>query len=267
MFYLLCNCSLLFTEALDIIKNDSLLRNYGVHLIERIGGSKHLSVTKLSSIQDRLSALAEMMQSFTDLDNKTLTLGELIQPKYFSQFINFFSNAPSNKRMMTLSKDVKYVAILKSGEAIASECSDEIIEANEFLNLHFFSWVSRLEKLKAKDYKGKRLKTFFEVSRPVYIDTQTFSQFLERDIPTLTSEVPLNLEKLKKEVLSALILVNNKKLPAVQHMTVEEYKTGKDDDSRSAEDEMVLKAAAGQHSERYGLTNIGRIVKQGGFSI
>ena len=183
-----------------------------------------MTIKRLSAIQNKLKAIAKLVKALREVDSVAFTLNEFIKPKYFFRLLRMVQNYQHSQRQ--LSTFVRHLAVLKCAEAISTDNSENRAEAEEFLQLYYSHWSESIEELllQKSSVKDKSVK---RMSQAFLEDFKRFSDYVNGELLTLHRQLSENLERVKKIVLVALVLLNEVRLMSVPAISVREYRKAK----------------------------------------
>ena len=164
---------------------------------------------------------------------RSISLCDYIHTKYYKRIANVVLNSSvfSSRQGLLLSETIKELALLKCGEGIANELTEQRVEAEEFLDLYFSTWYSSVHAVLSKQHNAEKERMHAlkpaDLNEIIKTDFLTFTHFLNREISVAISRLPNGLERLKKFVLSALALPNRRQFMDIQNLSISSFKTAK----------------------------------------
>lgn len=222
---------------LEIIRNDKLIQLYAQHQVERIGYQEDLRRADKNNIRNKIRSIARLVIECAK-DNK-LSLSDILTPAMYNRAVEAVRTLAkeSDQLGLALTIYVKQLTLLKIAEAISSSNTLQKVEAEEFLQLYNASWTNRVSAHIGRRQRMEKLSKTKEL--PLEEDLITFSRFLSAEMKTCKDD-----QRLKKVVLSNIMLFNKRRPMEVHELKVEDYTSAKKSITDPHDVEMLNKMSA-----------------------
>lgn len=170
-------------------------------------------------------------------------LRDYLKPRYFDAVANCVRRLGENESpqlALALGHYVKQLNLLKIGEAIKEGRNSTLMEAEQFARLMEASWSQTVASAMIKRQRMNKLQQ--EIKLPTADDISKLSRYIR--IETEEAIFSKNRERVKKLVLSGLILFNKRRPMEVEELTFSDYRRAKskqsDDYTKEIEDNLSV---------------------------
>lgn len=210
-------CFIIAVGVVEVIRNDPLIRTFGRHQLERLGDAD-VRYSDLNNIRSKLRSIAKLYICLKEVLPNKKGMSSMIDPSCYESFVQTVRKSMSKSKQLafTLGIYIKQLTLLKIAEAIKESNRREKENAEEFLQVYSATWNSRVSSAVAKQ---QRLATLSRVPElPLEEDLVILNKFIEEEIGKTEDIV-----RLKKLVLSSLILFNKRRPMEVHDMTIADF--------------------------------------------
>lgn len=202
---------------LGIIREDSLLEQYGINQIIRKGTS--LSFDDMNQVRGKLRFIGRLLLGVRNDTGTALSCGELLQPQYFDAFKRA-AIAIGNENIQlssTMGIYVKKLCLLNISKSIKSGNTERCDQTKNFLELFNAEWGDTVVAGAIRSLQQKRLNKQFLL--PTERDLKTVTKYLEDQI-----QQEGDYTRLQKLIMTSLILFNKRRPAEVANLKVADYR-------------------------------------------
>lgn len=211
---------LFWTGVLDVIQRDVLIQIYALNQLDRLGEGKPRD-RDLNVIRTKIRSMARLiikLESTLGLNSTTMT--DYLKPQRYDQVakaVKLLGSEKSPQLAIALGHYVKQLNLLKIGRGIKL-CQEQMVtEGERFMRLYEASWCHTVASSTNKTQRLRKIKKVTEL--PLTTDIMTLSQYIANQVLTTTES-----NRLKKIILSGLLLFNKRRPMEVQELTIADFK-------------------------------------------
>lgn len=217
-YYNLCYNAV--TGLRSLIVKDDLIKDFGRHLLMRLGGKELRRPTAFNPLRQKLRSSATILLESRKLVPGITDMSSLLTPIYFKAFITACKTISMRNEQMglTIGSYVKQLILLKISKSI--QTGDENMQKNTenfryLMDAHFLSEVSSVAG------KTQRLKRINKVEElPLSSDLYKLSTYLKEELTKASDP-----NRISKLACAYLTLYNKRRPMEVSEITTKSFKT------------------------------------------
>lgn len=216
------------TGLKDICRSDTLIKEFGLSLLDRLGLVEEQRRKDTDNIRTKLRSVARLIKHLNNNKPNPKSLNEFITPGQFMNVVQAVKelslNADSPSLSIALGNHIKHILLLKISLGIRSGDNNLKKEAVDFKELYEAHWNSKVSSI------ANRRKKLRALNKPIVVpatkDLVKFREFVISAIAEATKQPSPSYREwveLAQLTIARIVLFNKRRISEVEELKIDDF--------------------------------------------